>query len=107
MDYSMPLERREVWFSANISPLSADSVVLVCRDVTERKRNELLLQDSLRQQELLRAHEAALLAALDPADPDQRPGRRHAAGRPARPGPRRARAPDPARGRAAGPRGRS
>ncbi|MFZ6177174.1 PAS domain-containing protein [Nannocystis pusilla] len=69
MDYSMPLEQREVWFSANISPLSADTVVLVCRDVTERKRNELLLQDSLRQQELLRAHEAALLQLSTPLIP--------------------------------------
>lgn len=69
MDYSMPLEEREVWFSANISPLSNDAVVLVCRDVTERKRNELLLQDSLRQQELLRAHEAALLQLSTPLIP--------------------------------------
>ncbi|MCY1058650.1 PAS domain-containing protein [Nannocystis sp. SCPEA4] len=69
MDYSMPLEDREVWFSANISPLSSDSVVLVCRDVTERKRNELLLQESLRQQELLRAHEAALLQLSTPLIP--------------------------------------
>src|SRR5690606_18903429 len=60
MDYSLPLDDREVWFSANISPLSIDAAILVCRDVTERKRHELLLQDSLRQQELLRAHEAAL-----------------------------------------------
>ncbi|WAS90191.1 PAS domain-containing protein [Nannocystis punicea] len=69
MDYSLPLDDREVWFSANISPLSDDAVVLVCRDVTERKRNELLLQDSLRQQELLRAHEAALLQLSTPLIP--------------------------------------
>jgi rsbT co-antagonist protein RsbR len=69
MDYSLPLDDREVWFSANISPLSDGAVVLVCRDVTERKRNELLLQDSLRQQELLRAHEAALLQLSTPLIP--------------------------------------
>ncbi|WP_434426974.1 PAS domain-containing protein [Nannocystis pusilla] len=69
MEYSLPLDDREVWFSANISPLSVDAVVLVCRDITERKRNELLLQDSLRQQEQLRAHEAALLRLSTPLIP--------------------------------------
>lgn len=69
MDYSLPLDDREVWFAANISPLSRDAAILVCRDVTERKRHEMLLQDSLRQQELLRAHEAALMRLSTPLIP--------------------------------------
>ncbi len=69
MDYSLPIEDRMVWFSANISPMSADTVILVCRDVTERKQHEQVLQDSLRQQELLRAQEAALMEMSTPLIP--------------------------------------
>lgn len=69
MDYSLPLEERTVWFSANISPMSADAVILVCRNVTERKQHEQVLQDSLRQQELLRAQEAALMQMSTPLIP--------------------------------------
>jgi rsbT co-antagonist protein RsbR len=69
MDYSLPIEDRTVWFSANISPMSADTVILVCRDVTERKHYELLLQESLRQQELLREQEAVLTQLSTPLIP--------------------------------------
>ena len=69
MDYSLPIEDRVVWFSANISPMSADAVILVCRDVTERKQHEQVLQDSLRQQELLREQEATLMQMSTPLIP--------------------------------------
>jgi rsbT co-antagonist protein RsbR len=69
MDYNLPIEGRTVWFSANISPMSADTVILVCRDVTERKHYELLLQDSLRQQELLREQETVLTQLSTPLIP--------------------------------------
>src|SRR5690606_14517316 len=69
MDYSLPVDGRTVWFSANISPMVGDTVVMVCRDVTERKRHEQVLQDSLHQQQLLRDHEAALLQLSTPLIP--------------------------------------
>ena len=69
MDYSLPIEDRELWFSANISPMSADTVILVCRDVTDRKHHEQVLTDSLRQQELLRAQEAELMQLSTPLIP--------------------------------------
>lgn len=69
MDYSLPLENREVWFSANISPMSADTVILVCRDITEHKLHAQVLDDSLRQQELLRAQEAMLMQLSTPLIP--------------------------------------
>lgn len=50
MDYSLPVDGREVWFSANISPMSADTVILVCRDITERKLHE---QQLAQQQDML------------------------------------------------------
>ncbi len=39
-DYSLTIEERAVYFSASISPLSQDSVVLVARDITQLKRAE-------------------------------------------------------------------
>ncbi|PRQ08706.1 PAS domain-containing protein [Enhygromyxa salina] len=69
MDYSLPIEDQELWFSANISPMSDDTVILVCRNITERKRHEQLLEDNLRQEELLRIHESALIQLSTPLIP--------------------------------------
>lgn len=69
MDYSLPLDDREVWFSANVSPMSEDTVILVCRDITERKLHEQVLKESLRQQELLRIQGAALMQLSTPLIP--------------------------------------
>ncbi len=69
MDYSLPIAERELWFSASISPMSADTVILVCRDVTDRKHHEQVLIASLAQQELLRAQEAALMQMSTPLIP--------------------------------------
>src|SRR5438046_2330118 len=37
-EYCLSIAGREVWFSGAISPMSSDQVVLVGRDITERKR---------------------------------------------------------------------
>src|SRR2546429_2204332 len=36
--FRSPIAGREVWFSGAISPMSGDQVVLVGRDITDRKR---------------------------------------------------------------------
>ncbi len=40
LEYSMPIRDQVVWFSATLSPMSKDRVVLVARDITERVRPE-------------------------------------------------------------------
>lgn len=40
VDYSLPIGGFNYWFSANVSPLTEDSVVWVARDITERKNAE-------------------------------------------------------------------
>lgn len=43
-DYSMQVGQREYWYSANISPLSDQTVLWVIRDITHRKQIEVALQ---------------------------------------------------------------
>jgi rsbT co-antagonist protein RsbR len=69
MVYSRQIGDQLLWFSANASPMSDDAVVVVCRDITEQKRHEQVLRDSIRQQELLREQEAALLQLSTPLIP--------------------------------------
>ncbi|GBO51623.1 signal transduction histidine kinase [Pseudanabaena sp. lw0831] len=42
-DYVLEIDGREIWFSSNISPLSADTVIQISRDITERKLSEMAL----------------------------------------------------------------
>jgi PAS domain S-box-containing protein len=43
-EYSLVQGKREIWFAANISPISDDSVIWVARDITYRKQTEEALQ---------------------------------------------------------------
>ncbi len=47
LEYSLDLEGRPTWFAATISPMLADRVIWVARDITERKRAEQALQQRL------------------------------------------------------------
>jgi len=47
LNYVLPIGGREIYFEARLTPLSKDKVLLVARDVTERKRTE----DALRENE--------------------------------------------------------
>ncbi len=42
VEYTMPIGNDEVWFGAAITPMLADQVVWVARDITDRKRSERL-----------------------------------------------------------------
>src|SRR3989454_423434 len=46
-EYSLPIAGREIWFSGAISPMSRDQVVLVGRDITERRVAERELRETL------------------------------------------------------------
>ncbi len=45
-EYTLMLDGREFWFSANISPLGSDQVLWVAREITGRKRVDEALQRS-------------------------------------------------------------
>jgi diguanylate cyclase (GGDEF)-like protein/PAS domain S-box-containing protein len=44
LDYCLEIGGRDYWFSANISPMTEDSVIWVARDITDRKKAEENLQ---------------------------------------------------------------
>ncbi|HYN89439.1 MAG TPA: PAS domain S-box protein, partial [Ardenticatenaceae bacterium] len=48
-EYSLGLESGEHWFAASISPMDESRVVLVARDITERKRAEARLREKEEQ----------------------------------------------------------
>lgn len=46
IDYSLTIEGHEYWFSANVSPLTEDTVIWVAHDISDRKK----IEDSLHYQ---------------------------------------------------------
>jgi len=46
-EYSLDLDGRQTWFAATVSPMLADRVIWVARDITEHRRVELALQERL------------------------------------------------------------
>ncbi|MEM8642999.1 MAG: adenylate/guanylate cyclase domain-containing protein [Cyanobacteria bacterium P01_G01_bin.54] len=54
IEYYLPLRYSKRWFSANVSPLSAETVLWVARDITPAKQaSEALQQQQQRSEELL------------------------------------------------------
>lgn len=45
-DYNLDIRGREVWFSASISPITKNTVMLVARDISDRKLTETALKDT-------------------------------------------------------------
>ena len=46
IEYSLPIDGREMWFTARISPLSADTVIMVAHDITRRRATEAALKEA-------------------------------------------------------------
>ncbi len=47
LEYSLNLEGRPTWFATTVSPMLADRVIWVARDITERKQAEQALRERL------------------------------------------------------------
>lgn len=47
VEYSLRIGGKNVWFAANVSPLSANSVIWAARDITDRKGAEQQIEKQL------------------------------------------------------------
>ena len=65
-EYSLPIAGREVWFSGAISPKNGDQVVLVGRDITDRKRAAERLRASEQRFRALVEHSSDVITLLGP-----------------------------------------
>ncbi|OCQ89787.1 PAS domain-containing sensor histidine kinase [Nostoc sp. MBR 210] len=45
IEYSLPIGNQEVWFEANIAPMTNNTVVWVARDISDRKATEAALRE--------------------------------------------------------------
>src|SRR2546430_2177190 len=68
-EYSLQIEGREVWFAAAISPMDDRQVVMVARDISDRKRAEQGLRETL---SLLNATFESTADGILVVDPDGR-----------------------------------
>src|SRR6266481_1973802 len=65
-EYSLSIGGREVWFSGAISPMTHDQVVLVGRDITDRKRAAERLRASEQRFRALVEHASDVVMLLGP-----------------------------------------
>jgi two-component system cell cycle sensor histidine kinase/response regulator CckA len=63
VEYYLQMAGAEVWFDGNVSPMSADSVLWIARDITERKRAEAVLRETVRSKEEALAQLDTLLSS--------------------------------------------
>lgn len=69
MEYSLPVEGKEIFFIGSVAPMAEDRVIIVSRDVTERRLVERARQEQLRHEEIIRAQEAMLAQLSTPLIP--------------------------------------
>ena len=64
-EYSLSIDGRDIWFSALISPMSADSVIWVARDITDYKQNARELAREKKYFEMLLQNSPVAIAVMD------------------------------------------
>jgi PAS domain S-box-containing protein len=64
-EYSLSINNQEVWFSANISPLSKEQVIWVARDISDRQILENKLRDSYAQLNALLESMTDIILVID------------------------------------------
>lgn len=64
VEYSLTIDGQERWFSANVSPLSEDTILWVARDITDGKHNEVALKQAVEAAESANQYKSIFLANM-------------------------------------------
>jgi PAS domain S-box-containing protein len=64
IEYSLMIDGTEFWFDGRVSPISADSVIFVARDITERRQWELKLEEAKQRAETANLAKSEFLANM-------------------------------------------
>lgn len=65
VEYSLEMEERLVWFDSTISPLDENSVILVGRNISDRKQAEAILQETAHRDRALTTAIQRIRQSLD------------------------------------------
>ncbi len=63
-DYDLELDQRKIWFSTTLSPMAADQVIWIGRNVTQRKQVELERDRALQQAQAANQAKSQFLANM-------------------------------------------
>lgn len=69
VEYSLPIDGKELWFLATILPMADGRVVFLARNVTARKEADEALRQRIRHEEVIRAQSLALAELSTPLIP--------------------------------------
>ncbi|GEM48125.1 PAS domain-containing sensor histidine kinase [Deinococcus cellulosilyticus] len=61
LEYPLTLQDHEVWFGARFIPLSRETILLISRDITEKKKAEIALRESERRFQFAADHAPVLI----------------------------------------------
>jgi PAS domain S-box-containing protein len=61
-EYSLKIGKKEIWFSAKVSPISTDTVIWAARDITKAKHNEIIQKNA---DKALQEHQLLLQVVMD------------------------------------------
>jgi PAS domain S-box-containing protein len=53
IEYNLPINNKEIWFAATVSPMSKTTVLLIARDITEHKQAEETISRNEQQRKLI------------------------------------------------------
>lgn len=65
LEYVLPVLNREYWFDARLIPTAGSQIILIARDITKYRENEIKMDRQRQQLSILRSIDLAIASGLD------------------------------------------